>query len=210
MDVKTVAIKDLKPHPRNYQDHPDAQLQHIIKSIEANGFYRNVVIAKDNTILAGHGVVQAATQMGMKEVPTVKIDVDYNDPRALKLLIGDNEINNLASVNDRVLTDLLKEIMHTTDVGLEGSGFNEDQLASLLFITRPASEIADKDGASEWLGMPDYERTGVTRKIVVSFVTDEDRDDFAHRLGFTATEKTKSIWWPLQERRDMSSIEFQA
>lgn len=209
MDVKTVAIKDLKPHPRNYQDHPEAQLQHIIKSIEANGFYRNVVIANDNTILAGHGVVQAATRMGMKEVPTVKINIDHNDPRALKLLIGDNEISNLAAVNDRVLTDMLKEIMQTTDVGLEGSGFNEDQLASLLFITRPASEIGDKDGAAEWVGMPDYERTGVTRKIVVSFLTDEDRDDFAYRLGFTATDKTKSIWWPLQERKDMSSIEFQ-
>jgi ParB-like chromosome segregation protein Spo0J len=66
-----VPLASLKPHPRNYRIHPDDQLEHIIKSIQEHGFYRNVVAARDGTILAGHGVVQAALKMGLKGVPVV-------------------------------------------------------------------------------------------------------------------------------------------
>ena len=59
MIIETIDIEKLIPHPDNYKEHPDQQLDHIIRSIEDHGFYRNVVIAKDNTILAGHGVVLA-------------------------------------------------------------------------------------------------------------------------------------------------------
>ena len=61
------SVEDLTPHPQNYRDHPQDQIAHIVRSIEEHGFYRNVVVAKDNTILAGHGVVQAAQQLGMKK-----------------------------------------------------------------------------------------------------------------------------------------------
>ena len=57
--VESVAIETLKAHPKNYKKHPIKQLEHLMKSIEEHGFYRNVIIAKDSTILAGHGVVQA-------------------------------------------------------------------------------------------------------------------------------------------------------
>ncbi len=40
--VQQVAIAGLKPHPRNYRDHPDDQLEHIKASIEANGFGRSL------------------------------------------------------------------------------------------------------------------------------------------------------------------------
>jgi hypothetical protein len=55
--TELIAIKELKPHPRNYRSHPEDQLVHLVNSIKQHGFYRNVVVAKDNTILAGHGVV---------------------------------------------------------------------------------------------------------------------------------------------------------
>ena len=52
MDIETIKLSDLKEHPRNYKTHPEDQLQHIISSIEEDGFYINIVIAKDNTLLA--------------------------------------------------------------------------------------------------------------------------------------------------------------
>lgn len=52
-----IEIQTLKPHPRNYRTHPEDQIAHLIESISKHGFYRNVVIAKEGTILAGHGVV---------------------------------------------------------------------------------------------------------------------------------------------------------
>ncbi len=108
-DVEIAKIADLRPHPRNYQGHPDDQLDHLIESIKANRIYRNIVIAQDNVILAGHGVVSAARKMGMDEIPVVRLEFDSDDPRALKVLTGDNEISHLAERDDRVLRAGLDE-----------------------------------------------------------------------------------------------------
>lgn len=205
--MERVDIKLLKPHPRNYQEHPDDQLDHIIKSIEAHGFYRNIVVARDNTILAGHGVVKAATKMGKKRIPVIRLDIDADDPRALKVMTSDNEINNLADVDDRALTEMLREIMKDSS-DLSGTGFNNEQLTALVMNSRPAHEIQSKAEASEWLGMPDYDPVDTAIKMVVSFKTMEDREEFANLLGYKLTEKTKSVWFPDRDRDDISSVMF--
>lgn len=202
-------VMKLKAHPRNYQQHPEIQLRHIIKSIETHGFYRNIVVAKDNTILAGHGVTEAAIRMGLKQVPVIKMDIDPEDPRALKLLTGDNEIGNLAVVNDRMLTELLKEVMGTEDLGLTGTGFDADQLSSLLMVTRPASEIKDSNQAGEWLGMPDWDVAPAALRLIISFEDENDRQEFAKRLGYDFTPKTKSVWYPDKGRDDSASLGFE-
>jgi hypothetical protein len=60
MQVTVMKVSALKFHPRNYRRHPQDQLRHISASIRENGFYRNVVVARDGTVLAGQGVVQAS------------------------------------------------------------------------------------------------------------------------------------------------------
>lgn len=153
--TEQVALDDLVEHPRNYRTHPDDQVEHIVASIKAHGIYKNILIARDNTILAGHGTVKAARRAGLSSVPCKRLDLDANDARALKILAGDNEIAGLAEVDDRVLTELLRSIYTADDEhSLLGTGFDERMLASLAMATRPASEIADLDDAREWLGMP--------------------------------------------------------
>ena len=201
-------IADLKPHPRNYQFHPEDQLDQIIASINQHGFYRNIVVAQDNTILAGHGVVLAATKMGRKRVPVIRLAIHPDDPRALKVLTSDNEINNLAEVDDRMLTEMLKEIMQ--DDTLIGTGFNEQQLATLAMITRPASEIAGIDEAAEWIGLPEYiPETRPFAQVLVSFKSESDRDEFAKKLSLPLADRSKqSAWYPHQERRDLDSVRW--
>lgn len=209
-DSIVVDLASLKPHPRNYRSHPKDQLEHIIASIKTHGIYRNIVVANDDTILAGHGVVEAATEMGLKQVPVIRLPVAPDDPKALKLIASDNEISNLAVVDDRALTELLREVAHLDDDGLAGSGFDEDQLAALAMVTRPKHEIADEDAAKEWLGMPDYDyAAGAPTKIIMSFETESDRQDFAKRLGIEITERTKSLWWPPRAKEDPSSLRFE-
>jgi ParB-like chromosome segregation protein Spo0J len=206
--MERVDIHLLKPHARNYQDHPDDQLEHIIKSIETHGFYRNIVVARDNTILAGHGVVKAALKMGKKRIPVIRLDIDPDEPRALKVITSDNEINNLAVVDDRALTEMLREVMQDDGSDLVGTGFNDEQLTALVMNSRAANEIQSKNEAAEWLGMPDYDPVDVTIKLVVSFKTMEDREQFAELLGYKLTDKTKSVWYPDRDRDDISSVMF--
>lgn len=207
-----VPIADLKPHPRNYQKHPADQLKHIQASIAAHGYYRNIVVARDNTILAGHGVVEASRAMGKKRVPVVRLDVGPDDPRALKVLTSDNEISNLAEVDDRALTELLKEIMGADADGLEGTGFDAAQLAALTFVTRPESEIKSKEQAAHWAGLPGFEAPPGRHKIIVRFDNEEDRARFMQLIGVTIINlklgDVWSMWWPERPREDLKKVRF--
>lgn len=207
----TIAVADLKGHPKNYREHPEDQLDHIAKSIEQHGIYRNVVVAKDNIILAGHGVVKACRRMGIVEIPVIKLDIDSDSMQALKLLAGDNEIGRLAEVDDRMLTDMLKEIKEFDPEGLIGTGYDGMMLANLAMVTRPAHEIKDINEAAEWLGMPDYEPKQDAVKFSISFRSNEDREQFASLVGLPTGSNptgTWSVWWPEREDEDLRSVAY--
>jgi hypothetical protein len=212
MNIETVPINNLKPHPQNYKEHPENQLDHIIKSINEHGFYRNVVIAKDDTILAGHGVVMACIKMGKKEIPCIRLDIESDSTQALKVLTSDNEITNLAQVDDRQLSEILKEILDT-DFDLIGTGFNEEQLSALVYTTRPATEIETFDEATEWVGMVDYDNQVNDIKVMVHFDSEKDRDNFMDLLGNPYVnykmKNTWKIWYPERKNEDPKSIKFE-
>jgi len=210
--TETVPVDGLRPHPRNYRTHPAEQLDHIAASIERHGYYRNVVIARDGTILAGHGVVAAVRRLGRSTVPVVRLDLDPEEPRAIQVLTSDNEIARLAEVDDRALTELLREL---TAVGVEellGTGFDEQQVAALALITRPASEMEDFEAAGEWLGLPGFEPTPRVPQVNVEVQTEEDRAEVLRLLGITTVIKaTGPVWkvrWPDEPRRDLLSVQF--
>jgi len=206
--LETIPTTQLKPHPQNYRDHPDDQIEHIKQSITEHGFYRNIVIANDDTILAGHGVWKAVQAMGIDSIPVIRLDITSDSPQALKVLAGDNEIGHLGEIDDRQLSEILKDINETDEVGLLGTGFDAQMLANLVFITRPASEIKDFNEAAEWVGMPEYEPSTAPIKLVVSFENEQARQEFATKLGYILSDKTKSVWYPPQSHDDVQSVRF--
>lgn len=150
--TEQVQLSDLKPHPRNYRVHPEDQLEHIRESIRTNGFYRNIVIAADNTILAGHGVVEACESMDeINSVPAYRTDLAPDDPRALKILTGDNGISQLAADDDGMLAGLLTELQE--DGALLGTGYDNAMLADLI----SGVEAANQQPYSRKIEAPIYE-----------------------------------------------------
>ena len=150
--IEVVAIDLLKPHPQNYKSHPEAQLVHVGESLRENGFYKNVVTARDGTILAGHGVVNAARQKGAKRVPIVRLDIDPDSPQAFRIIAGDNEMARLAVTDDRALALILKRV-NETDLGLLGTGFDDKAFAALL-ASLPEERPSPSLGEDEVPPMP--------------------------------------------------------
>lgn len=209
--VTQIDPNELNGHPRNYREHPDDQIEHIITSIQEHGFYRNIVVSNDNVILAGHGVVKASRRMKLETIPCIVLDIDSESPKALKVLAGDNEIAHLGVINDIVLSELLKDINDFDDNGLMGTGYDEMMLANLLYITRPASEVATLDEAAEWVGMPEIgeETESAESKVIVNFEKASDRARFFEVLEMEFAHSFKSIWYPHRERRDIKSVRHQ-
>jgi len=202
--AELVAVADLKPHPRNYRRHSLEELAHIIRSIEEHGFYRNVVVARDGTILAGHGSVNAAEELGLREVPVTRLDYDPNEQRALKILTGDNEIANLADDDDRKLCDMLKEVREQTGE-LIGTGYNDGQLVNRVFTATSRAEIPNMDAARKWAvggDLPEHDRQPEPIRLVLTFESEELRESWAsvHRIAITKREsRTWSARFPERE-----------
>jgi ParB-like chromosome segregation protein Spo0J len=151
--LEEVALADLKPHPQNYRDHTQDQLEHLEASLETFGVYKNIVIARDNTILAGHGLVESARQLGMTSLPVKRMDLDPQEEQALRLLVGDNETPRLALLQETQLASLLQGIQQSQG-GLLGTGFD---LASLdALITQQANAILRQETPQEF---PQYDET---------------------------------------------------
>lgn len=136
-ETEAVDIASLKEHPRNYREHPDDQIDHIMQSIREHGVYRNVVIAEDNVILAGHGVVKAAKKLGLQQIPVLRLPVKHDSPKALKVLAGDNEVVRLAVDDEAMLADILRVIQEQDEAGLMGTGFSSDTLQALIDSSQP-------------------------------------------------------------------------
>jgi hypothetical protein len=215
-EVKLEKISNLKKHPRNYREHPQDQLDHLCKSINEHGIYRPVVLANDGTILAGHGVVQACKQLEIKEIPVIKMEIGSDEPKALKLLTADNEISHLAEINDRQLSEILKEIKEDDVEGLDGTGYDEMMLANLVMVTRPAEEIADIDQAKEWVGMPTFwedegEKPEVW-KYEVKFDSETELESFVSLFNVPVKLKRGKVWstkYPDGDYEDPSSVRFE-
>lgn len=210
-ETEVVPIADLKPHERNYRSHPPDQLEHLTSSLREHGLYRNVVIARDGTLLAGHGVVEAAKAEGFEEIAVVRLDVDPDDDEAIKVLTADNELARLAEVNDRLLSEHLKKLAETGN--LLGTGFDEAMLANLIYVTRPSSEIETMNAAAQWVGLPEFGQVTAPLRLVVSFDSVEERTSFLEQVGINVVHKntngTLSVWWPPREKEDLSSLRFE-
>lgn len=66
-------LTSLKPYPRNARTHSKKQIKQIASSIERFGFVNPVLIGDDGEIIAGHGRVAAAKQLGLTTVPTMAL-----------------------------------------------------------------------------------------------------------------------------------------
>ena len=102
IEQREVSVRDLKPHP----DNPNrGEVNAVAESLEQFGQYRSVVALKDLTILAGHHVVRAAQNIGMK---TVRVDIiDADETSARKILLADNRIADLGLGPDRSVSLML-------------------------------------------------------------------------------------------------------
>ena len=72
LTIADVVVSQLRPYPKNARTHSKKQIRQIADSITRFGFTNPVLISDDNEIIAGHGRVEAAKLIGMKNVPTVR------------------------------------------------------------------------------------------------------------------------------------------
>ena len=112
-NVKEVAVSTLKPYERNAKTHSPEQVKKIAASIKEFGFISPCLIDKDYNILAGHGRVLAAQELGLEFVPCVFIE-GLTETQRKAYVIADNKLSELGGWDFELLD------MELADIALEG------------------------------------------------------------------------------------------
>ncbi len=126
-----VALADIAPHERNYNRHPADQVKRIAASLRKFGQVRSIVVWR-STILAGHGVVEAARSLGWKEITADVLPDTYPEHLALAYVAADNELARLGDPDQAALAAILQESAAADAELLEAIGYGEAELQALL------------------------------------------------------------------------------
>lgn len=123
-------IGGLVPYARNSRTHSADQVAQIAASMREWGWTNPVLIDERGGIIAGHGRVIAAQQLGMAEVPVI-VATGWTEDQKRAYVIADNKLALNAGWDDAVLGAELAALK-ATGFDLDLVGFSTDELAELL------------------------------------------------------------------------------
>jgi ParB-like chromosome segregation protein Spo0J len=98
-------------------------IRQIANSIETFGFNVPVLVDAELNVIAGHGRLLACRELGWSEVPTLCLD-HLTPAQARAFAIADNRLTEIATWDDRLLAEQLKDLsLLGLDFSLEVTGF---------------------------------------------------------------------------------------
>lgn len=140
-------IAELRMNPKNARVHPPRQIKQIARSIEAHDFNVPILVDSASQVIAGHGRLLAARQLGMTHVPTICLD-HLTDAQVTAFMIADNKLTENATWDEGLLADQFKALSEVElDFNIEVTGFQMSEIDMMLEGPAPAeggkSDAAD-------------------------------------------------------------------
>lgn len=129
--IESVSITTLKPYPKNARTHSKKQIRQIADSITRFGFTNPVLIDKENTILAGHGRVEAAKLLTLREVPCIRLEHMTPQQRRAYVL-ADNKLALNAGWDEEILAEELKELLLQDEFSVDITGFSIAEIDHII------------------------------------------------------------------------------
>jgi DNA modification methylase len=137
----------LVPYDKNPRTHSTEQVNQIAASIAEFGFLNPILVDTTAGIIAGHGRLQAAKQLGLAQVPVVVLN-HLTDAQKRAYVIADNKLALNAGWDDDLLRTEMAALA-AEDFDMPVIGFSDDELAALLAEPNVAEGNTDEDAVPE-------------------------------------------------------------
>lgn len=138
------SLEKLKPYERNSREHSPEQIKRIAESMKTFGFTNPILVDGDNGIIAGHGRLSAAKELGLDKVPVIQLE-HLTDEQRRAYIIADNRLAELSTWNNEILKSELSDLQEL-GFNLDVIGFNETKLSELLSEPEFAPGTEDDQG----------------------------------------------------------------
>jgi DNA modification methylase len=139
--IETWPLERLKPYVRNAKTHGTDQVAKIAGSMAQFGWTVPVLVAGDGEVIAGHGRILAATQLGLTEAPVIVLD-HLTEAQRRAYRIADNKLTELGAWDEALLAGELQELL-AEDFDLSVVGFSDAELDVLLAGDGDADDARD-------------------------------------------------------------------
>ena len=135
----------LRPYERNARTHSPEQVAQIAASIQEFGFTNPILVDGADGILAGHGRLAAAKDMGLTEVPVIVLD-HLTPTQRRAYILADNKLALNAGWDEELLrVEIGALLSESIDVSL--LGWSGGELSDLWGgeVEQPEPEPEDPD-----------------------------------------------------------------
>lgn len=195
--IEQIPLSSISQAENNPRTHTEAQIEQIVGSVLEYGWTNPVLVDEGSTLIAGHGRFEAATRLGLTEVPAIRLS-GLSPEQKRAYLIADNKL----ALNSGWDTKMLAA--HLSDLGEAGYdvnliGFSDVELGQLFSQAQgEITESAFARSEDEWKGMPEFQQDDklAWRSLKINFAKQEDLDEFVRRLEIKVTDRTAFLWYP--------------
>ena len=130
--VEELPTAALNANPRNARTHSKRQLRQITASIREFGFVNPILVDEANQIIAGHGRLAAARQLGLERVPAIRLR-HLTDAQKRALAIADNKLAENAGWDRELLALELQGLLEMDiDFEVTATGFEMGEIDVLI------------------------------------------------------------------------------
>ena len=155
--VELASVTKLKPSKRNARTHSAKQVTQIANSIKEFGFVNSILVDTKQRVVAGHGRLEAAKKLGMKEVPTLGIS-HLTRAQIRAYMLADNKIALNAGWDNEMLAIELDHLSTEVDFDVEVTGFEMAEIDLIIDYL----DVEDEE-LEEELWEPDEDSPPITQ-----------------------------------------------
>ena len=138
--IETWPLDRLKPYAQNAKTHGDDQVAKIAASMAEFGWTVPVLVAEDGEVIAGHGRILAAAQLGLTEAPVIVLG-HLTEAQRRAYRIADNKLTEMGGWDEALLSAELQDLL-AEEFDLSLVGIADGELDRLL------AETGADDGAA--------------------------------------------------------------
>ena len=138
LKYELVDVDRLIPYINNARTHSADQVSKLASAIKEFGFINPVITDGDNGILAGHGRIMAAKQLGIQQVPCIS-SAYLTEAQKKAYILADNRLS-LDAGWDEELLKIEIESLQADGFDIAFTGFDEKELAELFASDNEAEE----------------------------------------------------------------------
>jgi len=136
MKIVKKKLSDLHSPEKNVRIHSEKQTKEFVRSLEAFGQIRPIVIDEDNTILAGNGLYAALVAKGETSADCYVV-TGLSENEKKKLMLADNKIYSLGVDDMEVFEEFLKDLGDDIDI----PGYDEELLKTITADLEDVDEM---------------------------------------------------------------------